>query len=252
MQASARMISLTQTDNHQHQTRMISPRDDMAAAPEPMRLIVAIVDFKCPYTNRLAAIVRELGHNPTIVQPEASAAWVAERDPHAIMLSGGNHSLFDETGPQFPLELMDLIESDSVAPVFATCYGMRWMARYLDCKFKNKHPERIREYGLSRVVPLGRNSVLFDGIQMPMDVMRCDGDIFTQIGPDLRITARAANQNPACIEEREGEVYGVSFHPAALDTPENRRIIQNFCAHAVMIARERQAHLAAIATEAAE
>lgn len=87
---------------------------------------VLVVDFGAQYAQLIARRVREAHVYSEIVPSTITAAQVREKNPSAIILSGGPSSVYAENAPQFDAAILKL-----GIPVFGICYGFQLMAAAL-------------------------------------------------------------------------------------------------------------------------
>ncbi|MBF6480071.1 glutamine amidotransferase-related protein, partial [Nocardia cyriacigeorgica] len=87
---------------------------------------VLVVDFGAQYAQLIARRVREASVYSEVVPHTASVEEIAERQPLAVILSGGPSSVYAEGAPQLDARLFDL-----EVPVFGICYGFQAMAQAL-------------------------------------------------------------------------------------------------------------------------
>ena len=69
---------------------------------------VLVVDFGAQYAQLIARRVREAHVYSEIVPSTITAAQVREKNPSAIILSGGPSSVYAENAPQFDAAILKL------------------------------------------------------------------------------------------------------------------------------------------------
>ncbi len=108
---------------------------------------VLVIDFGAQYAQLIARRVREAGLYSEIISHEASAAEVQDKNPVAIVLSGGPSSVYEDGSPSLSPGILDL-----GIPVFGICYGFQVMARDLGGEVGKTG---LREYGatVASVIP---------------------------------------------------------------------------------------------------
>ncbi|MEL0319944.1 MAG: gamma-glutamyl-gamma-aminobutyrate hydrolase family protein, partial [Aquiluna sp.] len=87
---------------------------------------VLVVDFGAQYAQLIARRVREANVYSEIVPHNISAAEVKEKDPAAIILSGGPSSVYENNSPKLDGEILEL-----GVPVLGICYGFQVLAQTL-------------------------------------------------------------------------------------------------------------------------
>ena len=78
-----------------------------------------------------------------VVPSTISAAEVKEKQPLALVLSGGPSSVYEDGAPQLDPEIFEL-----GIPIFGICYGFQIMTRALGGEVAETG---AREYGLSLI-----------------------------------------------------------------------------------------------------
>ena len=91
--------------------------------------MVAILDFGSQYSQLIARRVRELNVYGELFPYNVSSAELAEKNPKAIILSGGPASLTAEKSPVCEKGIFEL-----GIPVLGICYGMQLMGKLLGRK----------------------------------------------------------------------------------------------------------------------
>lgn len=87
---------------------------------------VLVLDFGAQYGQLIARRVRDLNVYSEIVPCDISADEVREKNPGAIILSGGPASVYAEDAPSVDPEIFEL-----EIPVLGFCYGQQIMAKTL-------------------------------------------------------------------------------------------------------------------------
>src|SRR3954452_17705763 len=89
------------------------PADDARAVEE-----VLVLDFGGQYSQLIARRIRECGGFAELLPANPSIEKVQERQPMALVLSGGPTSVYEPEAPKFPTQLLDLD-----IPTLGICYG---------------------------------------------------------------------------------------------------------------------------------
>ena len=100
---------------------------------------VLVVDFGAQYAQLIARRVREAGVYSEIVPHTVTAEEIAEKNPVALILSGGPSSVYEPGAPALDTDIFDL-----QVPTLGICYGFQVMARALGGEVANTG---LREYG---------------------------------------------------------------------------------------------------------
>ena len=85
-----------------------------------------MVDFGAQYAQLIARRVREAGVYSEIVPHSMDAAAMLDKQPSAIILSGGPSSVYADGAPSVDPALFD-----AGVPVLGICYGFQAMAQAL-------------------------------------------------------------------------------------------------------------------------
>lgn len=105
-----------------------------------------------------------------VVPSTISAAEVKEKQPLALVLSGGPSSVYEDGAPQLDPEIFEL-----GIPIFGICYGFQVMTRALGGKVEKTG---AREYG--RTAMSVKGGVLHAGLPEEHKVWMSHGDSVTQ------------------------------------------------------------------------
>ncbi len=180
---------------------------------------VVIIDLGSQYTSVIERTIRELGVRSAIFNDRKKARdWLKHHPVSAVIYSGGDRSVYDKGSPEPPTETLDL-----AAPVLGICYGMQWTAHH----FGGKVERTGGEYGEGEIVQTA-DSVLFHGTDQTLQVWNSHGDSVTSVPEGYRVTARSSNGGIAAMEDANGTIFGVQFHPEVVHTPEGKSILSNF------------------------
>ena len=87
---------------------------------------VLVVDFGAQYAQLIARRVREANVYSEIVPSTITAQEVKDKNPSAIILSGGPSSVYTDNAPKIDRAIFTL-----GLPIFGICYGFQVMAAIL-------------------------------------------------------------------------------------------------------------------------
>ena len=149
-----------------------------------------------------------------------TAAEVREKDPQALILSGGPSSVYEEGAPQLDQEIFEL-----GLPIFGICYGFQAMVQALGGTVERTG---LREYGSTRAQVSDRESTLFNGQPEDQSVWMSHGDSVTEAPEGMRVTASTSGAPVAAFEDDERRLYGVQWHPEVLHSTFGQRVLENF------------------------
>ena len=179
---------------------------------------VLVVDFGAQYAQLIARRVREASVYSEIVPSHISVAEVKEKNPEAIILSGGPSSVYSDGAPTFDSDILKL-----GIPVFGICYGFQVMANALE--------EVVTKTGKSefgRTKLSAKESKLFKSIPLSQLVWMSHGDAVTKAPNGFSVTASTDDTPVAAFENENGQLAGVQFHPEVLHSEYGQTILHNW------------------------
>jgi GMP synthase (glutamine-hydrolysing) len=179
---------------------------------------VLVLDFGSQYSQLIARRVREAGVYCELVA--GTVAWEAIRDrqPRALILSGGPASVYDPGAPQCDLSVLE-----AGLPMLGICYGMQLLAHQLGGRVSSGSR---REYG-SALLEVDEPGPLFRGLPSGLPVWMSHGDTVQATPPGFKALAHSANSSVAAMGDQRGR-FGIQFHPEVIHTPQGREILRNF------------------------
>ena len=179
---------------------------------------VLVVDFGAQYAQLIARRVREAHVYSEIVPHTITAAEVAERDPLAIILSGGPSSVYEPGSPQLDPGIVAL-----GIPVLGICYGFQVMAQQLGGVVANTG---LREYGATEARVT--SGVLFADQPGTQTCWMSHGDRVETAPPGFAVTASTDATTVAAFENSETRMFGVQWHPEVVHSDFGQRVLENF------------------------
>jgi GMP synthase (glutamine-hydrolysing) len=188
--------------------------DDVSRAERP----VLVLDFGGQYSQLIARRVREAHVYSELVSHRISAREVQERDPLAVVLSGGPASVYAEGAPQMDPEILSL-----GVPTLGICYGMQLMARELGGAVESND---VSEYGKTEVTV--DESPLFRDLPSEQVVWMSHNDSVVAAPPGATVVASSRSTPIAAFEDVDRGLYGVQFHPEVIHTPHGQAVLENF------------------------
>ena len=179
---------------------------------------VLVVDFGAQYAQLIARRVREAHVYSEVVPHTVTAAEVAEREPLAIILSGGPSSVYESGSPQLDPGIVAL-----GIPVLGICYGFQVMAQQLGGVVANTG---LREYGATEANVT--DSVLFADQPASQTCWMSHGDRVETAPPGFTVTASTDATPVAAFENSETRMFGVQWHPEVVHSDFGQRVLENF------------------------
>ena len=192
---------------------------------------IVVVDFGSQYTQLIARRVRELQTWCEILSWRSTPEAFQGAAPAGIILSGGPESATHDQSAVIP----DAVFSLGV-PVLGICYGMQALAR--------QHGGRVassgsHEFGFAEVSRVGASKLLPGGDAAAMQVMQVwmsHADRVDALPPGFKATASSSNAPIAAMEDEDGRLFGLQFHPEVTHTPQGLEILERFV-HGICEAR---------------
>ena len=179
---------------------------------------VLVIDFGAQYAQLIARRVREAHVYSEIVPHTITAAEVAEKQPLAIILSGGPSSVYEAGSPSLDPGIVAL-----GIPVLGICYGFQVMAQQLGGEVANTG---LREYGATEARVSG--GVLFAEQPAAQTCWMSHGDRVETAPPGFTVTASTDATPVAAFENTETRMFGVQWHPEVIHSDFGQRVLENF------------------------
>ncbi|WP_461024436.1 glutamine-hydrolyzing GMP synthase [Thalassiella azotivora] len=181
---------------------------------------VLVVDYGAQYAQLIARRVREANVYSEIVPHTWSAERILERDPAAVILSGGPSSVYADGAPAVDEGLFE-----AGVPVLGICYGFQAMAKALGGEVARTG---LREYGGTAVSVERGDSVLLHGQPTDQSVWMSHGDAVQSAPEGFRATATSPGAPVAAFEDAERRLYGVQWHPEVRHSTFGQQVLENF------------------------
>ncbi|MCA1693652.1 MAG: glutamine-hydrolyzing GMP synthase, partial [Actinobacteria bacterium] len=154
---------------------------------------VLVVDFGAQYAQLIARRIREAQVYSEIVPHTVTVAELLDREPAAIVLSGGPASVYAEDAPQLDPALFA-----AQVPVLGICYGFQAMAQALGGAVARTG---TREYGRTELRVLDGGGALHRELPARGPVWMSHGDAVTTAPPGFTVTARSGGSPVAAFED---------------------------------------------------
>ena len=174
---------------------------------------VVVLDFGSQFTQLIARRLRELDVYSEIVPFSISLEELKSKNPRAIILSGGPHSVYEDLSPK--RDLKPILE---IAPVLGICYGMQLYCHQMGGEVK---PTTEREYGLSSIT--WSNSLTGDS---KTDAWMSHGDLVTGVPEGTEVIGTSENDHIAAI--KSDGFLGLQFHPEVMHTEKGKELLSYF------------------------
>jgi GMP synthase (glutamine-hydrolysing) len=179
---------------------------------------VLVLDLGGQYAQLIARRVRECRVYSELVRHDVSAAEVRERNPYALVLSGGPASVYAEGAPRVDPELFEL-----GIPALGICYGAQLMALDLGGRVDRTGASEFGKTAV-RTAP----GALFGDLPEEQTVWMSHRDTVVAPPAGSRVTGSSAATPVAAFEDAARGLYGVQFHPEVVHTPHGQTMLENF------------------------
>jgi GMP synthase (glutamine-hydrolysing) len=181
---------------------------------------VFILDFGAQYSQLIARRTRELNVYCEIVPYDTPWSVLEQREPAAIILSGGPESTLVPDAPGMDPQILR-----SGVPMLGICYGMQLIARDSGAKLvKLDHAE----YGPATVHVENRETPLLKDVATESRVWMSHGDSVLELPEGFVVAGSTPRCNVAAMANDTRKLYGVQFHPEVVHTEYGKQIIDNF------------------------
>ncbi len=136
-----------------------------------------------------------------------------------MILSGGPSSVYEEDAPKLDSRILDL-----EVPKLGICYGHQLIAQMVGGDIEGAEKG---EYGIIEPEIL-RESGIFLGLGSELKGWTSHRDIVRELPQEFEKTAETENCPIAAFESKEGDIYGIQWHPEVTHTEKGDEIFGNF------------------------
>ncbi|MEY7973124.1 glutamine-hydrolyzing GMP synthase [Saccharomonospora xinjiangensis] len=179
---------------------------------------VLVVDYGAQYAQLIARRVREAQVYSEVVPHTTPVDELLERDPAAIILSGGPSSVYADGAPGVDPALFD-----TGVPVFGICYGFQAMAQALGGTVEHTG---TREFGRTELAVTG--GALHEALPSRHPVWMSHGDCVTKAPEGFAVTAGSEGAPVAGFENTARKLAGVQYHPEVAHSPHGQEVLRRF------------------------
>ncbi|MCL1923499.1 MAG: glutamine-hydrolyzing GMP synthase [Propionibacteriaceae bacterium] len=183
------------------------------------RELVLVVDYGAQYAQLIARRVREAKVYSEIIPHCATVAEIKEKQPSAIILSGGPASVYEVGAPQVDPGLFDL-----GIPVLGICYGFQAMALSLGGQVDRTE---LREYGRTQV-HVHTPGVLLSEVPRQFSVWMSHSVSVHQAPPGFQPLATSDGAEVAAMEDTARKLAGVQWHPEVHHSQYGQQVLDYF------------------------
>ena len=181
--------------------------------------LVLVVDFGAQYAQLIARRVRQAQVYSEIVPSSMPIAKMLEKNPKAIILSGGPSSVYEAGAPTLDSKIFE-----AGIPIFGICYGFQVMAAALGGVVTKTGKS---EFGRTTLTHES-NSKLLAGLPKEFSVWMSHGDSVTTAPAGFTSTASTSDTGIVAFENSDAKLSGVQFHPEVLHSENGQEILRRW------------------------
>ena len=183
-----------------------------------MNQLAIVLDFGGQYSHLIARRVRECGVYCEVLPYTTPLESILEREPKAIILTGGPNSVYDESSPHYSKELLE-----AGIPILGICYGAQLIA-FMGGGRVETAP--TGEYGAVELSVSGGE--IFDGVPENSVCWMSHKDYISQPPRGFEILARTENCPCAAMADEKRRIYALQPHPEVEHFQFGQKILRNF------------------------
>lgn len=181
--------------------------------------LVLVVDFGAQYAQLIARRVRQAQVYSEIVPSTMPIAQMLEKQPKAIILSGGPASVYEAGAPKLDSKIFE-----AGIPIFGICYGFQVMAAALGGTVTKTGKSEFGRTLLSQ----SSNSKILKGLPKEFSVWMSHGDSVTATPAGFRAVASTSETPIIAFESADAKLAGVQFHPEVLHSENGQEILRKW------------------------
>jgi GMP synthase (glutamine-hydrolysing) len=181
--------------------------------------LVLVVDFGAQYAQLIARRVRQAQVYSEIVPSSMPIAKMLEKNPKAIILSGGPSSVYEAGAPTLDSKIFE-----AGIPIFGICYGFQVMAAALGGVVTKTGKSEFGRTALTH----NSNSKLFAGLPDKFSVWMSHGDSVTTAPAGFTSTASTVDTAIVAFENSDAKFSGVQFHPEVLHSENGQEVLRRW------------------------
>jgi GMP synthase (glutamine-hydrolysing) len=179
-----------------------------------------VLDFGGQYSQLIARRIRECGVFAELLPHDTDLGRIREREPAALVLSGGPASVYSDGAPELRTELLEL-----GIPVLGICYGMQAMVRVLGGRVEGAE---AGEFGRTPISLADGGGRLLSGLPHEQQCWMSHRDAVFEPPPGFAALASSPGSPVAACESPDRGLYGIQFHPEVVHTPYGTQILDRF------------------------
>ncbi len=181
---------------------------------------IIVIDLGSQYTQLIARRIRELNVYSEIKPSNITLEELLREKPIGVILSGGPASVYDPKSPKIDRQILD-----ADVPILGICYGLQLIAHILGGRVERA---KASEFGKTELKLLHPTSKIFRGLNPELICWMSHSDVVVSPPKGFITTSCTYNTPVASMENEEGKLYGVQFHPEVTHTPWGIELIRMF------------------------
>ena len=180
---------------------------------------VIILDFGSQYTQLIARRIRENYVFSEVLSCDTSLEKIEQKNPKAIILSGGPSSVFSNDAPKFDKSILDI-----KIPILGICYGLHLLVHHSGGKVDSTGSG---EYGFAEVA-FENDKDISKNMSLKSNVWMSHMDQVTKVPDNWKIFAKSSNGVIAGLVNKNQTRIATQFHPEVSHTEEGNILLNNF------------------------
>lgn len=190
--------------------------------------MILIIDNGSQYTHLIKRNMRDLGKSSEILPNKGtSLLQVAEKEPEAIILSGGPSSVTE--GKNYVSgQIVEWIWKGADAwantPLLGLCWGHQLIAYALGGKVAKG---KSAEYGIGKIA-VDEEDLLFRGLPKEFTAWVSHFDEVKEMPPGFISLAHSETCAIEAMRHPEKSIFGMQFHPEVWHTENGEKMLANF------------------------
>ena len=180
---------------------------------------VIILDFGSQYTQLIARRIRENYVFSEVLSCDTPLEKIEQKNPKAIILSGGPSSVFSNDAPKFDKSILDV-----TIPILGICYGLHLLVHHSGGKVDSTGKG---EYGFAEVA-FENDKDISKNMSLKSNVWMSHMDQVTKVPDNWKIIAKSSNGVIAGLINKNQTRIATQFHPEVSHTEEGNILLNNF------------------------
>ena len=180
---------------------------------------IIILDFGSQYTQLIARRIREFNVYSEVVSPEIDLKSIMEKNPRAIILSGGPSSVFSKDAPDFDIDILN-----TEIPILGICYGLHLLVHHNGGAVNSTGKG---EYGFAEVDFI-KGEKITEHMSYRSNVWMSHMDQVNKVPDGWKVIATSSNGIIAGLINQKQNKIATQFHPEVSHTKEGRQLLKNF------------------------